>query len=281
MTTSYAAEHAAHLLVGGLPAERIHTHAAHCSRIYDYLLHGRDNYSVDREAAEDALVEFPRLPEVLAADRAFLGRAVRHLVREHGIDQLLDIGVSLPGVGDAAYSARGINPAVRIVAVDNDPIIVAHARARLTGTDPGATAVLHADLRDPETILCDADLHRVLDLSRPVGLLLVSVLHFLPDTDHPHRIVKHLMDGLCAGSFLALSHATADQEHDAATAAAQHYQTSQSPITLRPYRQIEGFLEDLDPVDPGLAQPPWWRPDSEPAEDPALNWGYAAVARKP
>jgi SAM-dependent methyltransferase len=273
-------ESAAYLLAGGQPADRIDTAAAHPARMYDYYLGGKDNYEADRFAAERILADFPQLREVARANRAFLHRAVRHLAAS-GITQFLDIGTGIPGSGDAAETARAINPATRIVAIDNDPIVAAHARARLTGQDPAATLVLEADVRNPAALLWRCGVDQVLDLGEPVALLMVSVLHFLTDADRPELVVKQLMQALAPGSYLVLSHATAQGDTAQALAAADEYRNTSTPITLRSPQRIAAFFGGLDLLDPGLVPQPWWRPDGQVTANPDANWGYGGVARKP
>jgi hypothetical protein len=248
--------------------------------MYDYYLGGRDNYEADRFAAERILAGFPQLRGVALANRAFLQRAVRHLANL-GVDQFLDLGTGIPGNGDAAETARAINPNARIVAVDNDPLVVTHARARLSGQDPGATLILEADIRDPEALLQHAGLDLILDPGRPIALLMVSVLHFLTDTDHPETVVKRLMQELAPGSYLVLSHATAEGETEQAMAAADEYQNTSAPITLRGPQRIAGFFDGLNLLEPGLVPQPWWRPDGPVTADPDMNWSYGGVAAKP
>jgi SAM-dependent methyltransferase len=266
-------------LSGGRAAARIDTGTAHPARMYDYYLGGRDNYEVDRFQAESILTDFPQLRPIAQANRAFLQRAVRHLA-EAGITQFLDIGTGIPSPGNASETARAINPDARMVFVDNDPIVLTHAQARLGGLDPRGTAVIEADLRTPKAILDDPALRTVLDLARPVGLLLVSVLHFLSDRDQPHLIVKELMDALAPGSCLVLSHATADTQQDKALTAAEQYRHTSAPITLRSPAQIAGFFDGLELLEPGVVKQPWWRPGCEVSEDPELNWGYGGVGVK-
>ena len=269
------------LLIAGRPAEQLDSSTAHPARMYDYYLGGRDNYLVDREAAEQVIAEFPQIRLIALANRAFLQRAVQLLVRS-GVRQFLDIGCGIPASNDATETARAIDPDARVVAIDNDPLVLTHAEALLPAANPQGTAVLEADLRRPETILQHPLLRGLLDLREPVGLLLVAVVHFLPDSDRPHMIVHTLMDALAPGSYLVLSHATADSQRDAATAAAEHYRHTRAPITLRTRAQITAFFDGLDLLEPGVVAQPWWRPDSDQvAADPRANWGYGAVARKP
>jgi hypothetical protein len=247
--------------------------------MYDYYLGGHDNYVADRDAAERILAGFPQLRQIALANRAFLQRAVRHLAGL-GVEQFLDIGTGIPGNGDAAETARAINPEARIVAVDNDPIVAAHARARLPSHNRAATLVLEADLRDPEALLSRCGPDPVLDLGEPVAVLMVSVLHFLADTDYPELVVRRLMQPLAPGSYLVLSHATTQGEHEQAQAAAEQYRDTSAPITLRSPQRIAGFFDGLHLLEPGVVAQPWWRPDAKVSANPDANWGHAGVAQK-
>lgn len=225
------------------------------------------------------LAGFPQLRQIARANRAFLQRAVRYLANL-GVSQFLDIGTGIPGNGDAAETARAINPGAHIVAVDNDPIVATHARARLTGQNPTATLVLEMDVRNPEALLNHSDLDQVLDLREPVAVLMVSVLHFLTDADHPELVVKQLMQALAPGSYLVLSHATAQGDTERALAAADEYQHTSAPITLRSPQRITGFFDGLHLLEPGVVPQPWWRPDTEVTDNPDANWGHGGVAEK-
>ena len=268
------------LLPVGWPAERIHTATAHPARVEDYLLAGKDNYQVDRDAAEEILAEFPQLRSIAVANRAFLRRAVHALVQD-GIEQFLDVGTRLPDHDHPADVIHALNPAARLVLVDNNPLVLTHATARLRGPHPEHTAVVEADLREPDTILGHPAVRAMFDLERPVGLLLGFVIHFLTDQEHPADQIRTLMAALAPGSALVLSHATAEGQSDLARAAAEQYHADGMPITLRTPAQITAFFNGLELLEPGVVAQPWWRPDAEPTEDPGLNWGYAGVARKP
>ena len=184
----------------------------HSARFWNYLLGGKDNYQVDREAAEQILVPIPSLRDTVRAERGFLIRAVRHLVTEAGIRQFLDIGTGLPTANNTHEVAQATEPQCRIVYVDNDPLVLAHARALLTSTPQGATDYLHADVRDPELILEHAA--RTLDFAQPVALMLLGILNFVPDDVEAHAVVDRLLSALPAGSYLVLSHPTAEVDGD-------------------------------------------------------------------
>ncbi|XVU22835.1 SAM-dependent methyltransferase [Actinoplanes sp. CA-054009] len=268
-------------------AERIdlHTDRPHPARVYDYLLGGKDNFAADREAAHRGLRANPdsRIPP--RENRLFLRRAVRFL-SEQGIDQFLDIGTGIPSAPSVHHVAQGINPHARVVYVDNDPIVLAHARALLTGDSRGRTSYLGADLRDVEAILGSATVRDTLDLDRPVGLLLIAVLHFIGDEDDPWGIVERLLAALPPGSCLALSHLTGDFRPEAWEQITEVYRRQGVTMRVRSRPEIERFLTGLEPVDPGLRVLPAWRPElGEPADDPAPSDAqvsvYGAVARKP
>src|ERR1051326_9170709 len=178
----------------------IDTSMAHSARIYDYYLGGQDNFPADRRTAERAAESWPAVRTAVRENRAFLGRAVRFLVAEAGIRQFLDIGTGLPSANNVHEVAQGLVPSCRVVYVDNDPIVLAHARALLTSSPEGKTAYIHADLREPEKILADPVTVATLDFSQPIALMLVAVLHFLTDADGPYQIVDTLLDALPAGS---------------------------------------------------------------------------------
>jgi hypothetical protein len=265
----------------GWPVDRIDTAHPHPARIEDYLLAGKDNYQIDRDAAEAVLADFPQMRQIAAANRAFLRRAVHTLVAD-GIEQFLDIGTGLPDHEHPAETIHALCPSARVVLADNNPLVLTHAAARLRGPQPQHTAVIEADLRAPAAILEHPALRAVLNLSRPVGLLLGFVVHYLADHDHPAAQIKTLLNALAPGSVLVLSHATAENQSDLAHAAAERYHDAGMPITLRSPDQIAGFFDGLEVLEPGVVAQPWWRPDDEqPTEDPGLNWGYGALARKP
>src|ERR1700719_4702836 len=201
----------------------IDTSKPHAARIYDYLLGGKDHFAVDRETAEKGIKLIPTGRTAARENRSFLGRAVRFLVAEAGIRQFLDIGTGLPSANNVHEVAQGLVPSCRVVYVDNDPIVLAHARALLTSSPEGKTAYIHADLREPERILSDPVTRATLDFSQPVGLMLVAVLHFVPDEAQPRRIVDTLLDALPSGSYLVASHATSEYYADHGAAAARVY----------------------------------------------------------
>ncbi|MEU6237185.1 SAM-dependent methyltransferase [Kitasatospora sp. NPDC047058] len=253
----------------------------HPARMYDYYLGGKDNFPADREAAERALAANPEFCSTALANRAFLYRAVRHVTRL-GLDQFLDIGTGIPTAGNTHEIAQSVDPRARVVYVDNDPIVLTHARALMAGTTVGRTTVLQADLRDPAGVLAAADAERLLDFDRPVALVLCAVLHFLRDEDRPDKVLRELLDALAPGSHLVLSHGTADfiptEVRDRVTGV---YDKATAPLVGRTRDQVRALLEGLDVLDPGVVTVPLWRPDSAPVPGADRVSMYGAVARKP
>ena len=251
---------------------------AHPARIYDYWLGGRDNYEADRVAAELAIQADPAIVPGVRANRAFLRRAVQYLAGEAGIRQFLDIGTGLPTADNTHEVAQAVAPESRIVYVDNDPIVMAHARALLDSTPQGATAYIQADARDPAAILREAA--QTLDVSQPVAVMLLMIMQYIPDAGGPRQIVSGLAHAVPPGSYLALSTVTRDIVADRITegAARLNRRMGTASITLRTREEIAGFFDGLDLVEPGLVHLPAWRAVSAPG-----NWmpAYAGVARKP
>ncbi|MFC9273211.1 SAM-dependent methyltransferase [Streptomyces zhihengii] len=251
------------------------------SRMYDYYLGGSHNFEVDREAARKAMEFMPGLPKIMQANRAFMRRAVGYAA-EQGITQFLDIGSGIPTFGNVHEVARGAVPDARVVYVDHDPVAVAHGRTLLEG-DP-ASAVLAADLRKPNQILDSHEVRDLLDLGRPVALLLVAVLHFLQDADDPGAAVAALRDELAPGSLLILTHASYEGvpvTAEAAGGAVGVYRDIRQPVAMRGREEIAAFFEGFEMVEPGLVPMPHWRPDG-PAEqeDPYAFSGFSGVGRK-
>jgi hypothetical protein len=259
----------------------IDTSVAQPARVYDYLLGGKDNFAADRAAGDEIIAAAPSAVTVARLNRAFLGRAIRFLVTDCGIRQFLDIGPGIPSAGNTHEVAQAIAPQARVMYVDNDPMVMAHARARLTGTTEGAVAYLDADLRDPDRILRAA--HQALDFRQPVALLILLVLDLIPDTDEPHQVVARLVDGLPGGSYLALTHPPSDIQPEGVAKLQQGLKAPVAPgasITVRSHDEVARFFSGLDIVPPGLVQVHQWRPESDVAPDrPTFVWG--AVARKP
>ena len=258
MTSDEAAAHGGSASKAKPPA--FDTSVAHQARVYDYLLGGKDNYASDRAATEAWLKIDPELPFTARANRAFLGRVVRYLTAEAGIRQFLDIGTGIPTAGNTHQVAQAIAPETRVVYVDYDPIVLAHARALLISDETGATEYIDADLRDTDTILAQAA--ELLDFSKPVAVTLLAILHAIPDADDPHAIVAKLLDAVPAGSYLVLSHAGADlldrgKQEELKDVADRMIQNQ---ITYRDREQVARFFDGTDLVAPGLVRVEEWRP---------------------
>ncbi|MFC5181695.1 SAM-dependent methyltransferase [Actinomadura harenae] len=249
------------------------------ARMYDYLLGGKDNLGVDRERAREAVGADPLFPRVVRENRAFLGRVARFLAEERGIDQFLDIGTGLPTNDNVHQIVQRINPDASVVYVDNDPVVLAHGRALLA--DNQRTTVIQADLRDPGAILAHPDVRRLLDLDRPVALLLLAILHFVPDAAEPHAILDELRDALPSGSYLAITHGSPDLRPDVVHRLEEIYSRTASPALARSHEDVLRFFGDFEMIDPGLVWVPWWRPEEEPADDSDLVWFLGGVGRKP
>jgi hypothetical protein len=264
----------------GFAASEIDTSTPHPARMYDALLGGKDNYAADREAVRHVLKAAPEARDSARANRAFLQRAVRFLVGEAGIRQIIDIGTGIPSAGNVYQVAGQIAPQTRVVYADNDPIVHVHANALLTGG--GTTGIVLADLREPEAILGHPKTRALIDFRQPVGLLLVAILHFITEAENPAQILGTLRDALPDGSYLVLSHATADLRPEAAQSAANVYDSATSTVTLRSKPEIAAFFDGWDMVEPGLVQVPLWRPDGKPPRPKELEkaWVYGGVGRR-
>ena len=250
----------------------------HIARIYDYWLGGKDNFEVDREAGRRAAEANPAMYEGVRGNRAFLARSVRYLAAEAGITQFLDLGTGIPAANNTHEVAHAVAPGSRVVYVDNDPIVLAHARALLTGVH-GETAYLDADITDTATLLeAAAD---TLNFSRPVGLMMIAVLHCVPDDDDPWGLVSELVAALPPGSYLALTHPGSDFHPEVTAAMLGRLNPMMAQkLTFRTREQVLRFFDGLDLVEPGMVRAPEWHPDSpEDAANPAEMWG--GVARKP
>jgi S-adenosyl methyltransferase len=253
------------------------TSVANQARMYDYLLGGKDNYAADRAATEALLKIYPEMALAARSNRAFLGRAVRYLAGEAGMRQFLDIGTGIPTAGNTHQVAQEIAPESRVVYVDYDPIVLSHARALLTSHPAGATNYIHADVRDTAAILTQA--RELLDFTRPVAVMLLAILHVIPDADDPHGIVAALMDALPSGSYLVISHPASDLLSREARDGLEDLsdRIMQQKVTSRSREQMARFFAGLDLVAPGLVRIGEWRQDPDPAGWPA---GWCAVGRK-
>ncbi|MBC6460805.1 SAM-dependent methyltransferase [Actinomadura sp. HBU206391] len=258
----------------------IDTASPSIARMYDYYLGGKDNYAVDRAAADKLLAVAPEIAEISRRNRAFLGRAVRFLA-EQGIRQFVDIGTGLPTQNNVHQVARTHAPDARVAYVDNDPIVLAHARALLA--DNAETIVAEADLLDPDSVLANPVIRRHIDFDRPVAILLIAILHFFADDDRPYEIVARLRDAIPAGSYLALSHVVSEDHPEAIDAAQDVYRSflKRSGDARRTRADVLEFFDGFELVDPGLVYVSRWRPDETddvPEADDA--WIVGGVARK-
>ena len=254
------------------------TTVAHIARVYDYWLGGKDNFAADRAAGDQAIKAFPNIPLSARANRAYQARVVRFLAGEAGIRQFLDIGTGIPTANHTHQVAQSVAPESRVVYVDNDPIVLSHARALLASHPAGATDYVDSDLRDPQKILDGAE--RLLDFSRPIAVMLMAILQHIGDEHDPYAIVATLMDAVPPGSYLSLSHPASDIDAEAmAKMAIVLNQMIAEKVTFRDRAAVSGFFIGLELVEPGLVQASKWRPASEiEAASPAALW--AGVARK-
>jgi SAM-dependent methyltransferase len=248
------------------------------ARIYDHWLGGGHNFAADREMSQKILSVVPHFRFAAQANRAFLFRAVRFLV-DAGIRQFLDLGSGIPTVGNVHEVAQKVAPESRVVYVDIDPVAAAHSQQLLAGNDR-ATAI-ERDVRDPQAILDDPQTRALLDLDQPVGLLMVAVLHYLPDADDPYAIVSRYRRALCPGSYVAIAHGTEDEQPAGTEEAQRLTRQTRTPLRLRGRAEIEPFFDGLELVEPGLVWAPLWRPD-DPAdldEHPQRSVNYVGLAR--
>jgi hypothetical protein len=254
------------------------TSVAHAARIYDYWLGGKDNFAADREAAEQAIAANPNIVRDARANRAFLARAVGYLTRNCGVRQFLDLGTGIPAADNTHEVAQAAAPETRVVYVDNDPIVLLHARALLASDPAGATDYIDSDVRDTEKILAAAA--RTLDFSEPIAVMLVLILHLIPDADDPHGVVARLMAAMPPGSYLTLTHPASDvgtAGHEMARRLNERLGPTRG--TLRDRQQVARFFTGLELAEPGIVQPQQWRPASPPVDADVILW--SGVARKP
>ena len=253
---------------------------AHPARIWNYWLGGKDNFDVDRVVGERLMSILPELVLSVRADRQFLARAVRYLVGQEGIRQFLDIGTGLPTADNTHQIAQRAAPESRIVYVDNDPLVLSFARALLTGTPQGACDYIHADVRDPGTIL--ARTAATLDLARPVAIMMLGILNFVLDSDEAQAIVRRFIDSVPSGSYLVISHPTAEVNPEAAKRLQQAWnQRGAVPVRMRTREEIAQFFDGLDLIEPGVVSCSRWRPESVGAGEIVDVAHFCGVARKP
>jgi hypothetical protein len=260
---------------------KLDTTVSHSARIWNYWLGGKDNFAVDREAGDKVAAMLPSIVVQARADRAFLGRAIRYLAGEAGIRQFLDIGTGLPTADNTHEVAQRVAPEARIVYADNDPLVLLHARALLTSSPEGVCDYVDGDLREPDKILDQAA--RTLDFTRPVGLMLLGIVHHIPDTDQAYSIVRRLTAALAPGSYLTINHSTSAVHGAAMEEAVAHWnRVGTPPMTLRTPQQIARFFEGVDLLEPGVVSCTRWRPDiSPPGGQPPEVDEFCGIARKP
>ena len=253
---------------------------AHTARVWNYWLGGKNNYSVDREVGDQIAAVLPDIVDAARAQRGFLVRAVRYLVAEAGIRQFLDIGTGLPTANNTHEVAQATVPECRIVYVDNDPLIMAHARALLTSTPEGVTDYLYADLRDPDTILQEAD--RTLDFTQPIALMLLGIVEHIVDSDKAHAIVSRLLDALPSGSYLALCDPTTEVRPEVMREAVRQWNNSATPpIKARSRQELIRFFDGLELLEPGVVSASLWRPEASTIGTPVEVFNFSGVGRKP
>ncbi|MBC6457867.1 SAM-dependent methyltransferase [Actinomadura sp. HBU206391] len=258
----------------GRARPKLDTSIAHPARVYDYWLGGKDNYAADREVAERVLAIVPEAPRSVRANRAFLKRAVR-LTAEAGVRQFLDIGSGLPTAENSHDIAQQVRPDAHVVYVDNDPIVLVHGNALLAGT--GSTTVVQSDARDPEAILGHPEVRRHIDFGQPVAVLLLGVLHFVPDDQDPYGIVARLAKAMVPGSHLILSHLTGDSDPENAKRFLESV-NREARAVVRTREEVQRFFDGFELLDPGVVPVDRWRPDGPDAMK--RFWLWAGVGRK-
>jgi hypothetical protein len=264
---------------GWVPPE-IDTSKANIARVYDYWLGGSHNFRADQDVARAMIAVDPNIRAMMRANRAFLGRAVRYLVREAGIRQFLDIGSGIPTERNVHEVAQMAAPGSRVVYVDNDEVAVAHSRLMLED-NPDAT-VIQADLREPDKILADPETQLLVDFTQPVALLLLAVLHFVPDQARPAQILASLREAVAPGSYLVICHSCRDVKPDTADSATAVYNSRvAAQLSVRTRDEIAALFDGFTLVEPGLVWIPEWRPDSpaDVPENPEQFWALVGVGR--
>jgi hypothetical protein len=254
---------------------------ANAARVYDYFLGGKDNFAADREAGDRVLEMAPEVRNTLRANRAFLGRVVRYLAADAGISQFIDLGTGLPTQENVHQVAQRANPAARVVYVDSDPVVLSHSRALLASND--VTTVIQADMRTPSDVLNHPELRALIDLTQPVAVLMLAVLHFVSDAEDPHTAIAAYRSAMAHGSYLALSLGTVDGVDPNKIVAAQKiYSTASAQLTYRDRPEIERLFDGFDLVEPGLVRLPDWRPVSDlqvRMESEGSEWMLGGVGR--
>jgi len=266
---------------GDHPAVDLRMDVPHSARVYDYLIGGKTNFEADRVAAEASVQAWPALPISMRTTRTFMERAVHEGAEDYKVRQFLDIGTGIPKSPNVHEIAQAVAPEARVGYVDNDPIVLTHARALMSSTAEGRTCYVDADFRDPESIIANPRLREVLDFSQPVALSLIAIVHFILDADDPQGIVRRFMDALVPGSYLALTVFTGDTDPVGVGGVSREYNARGIPLQVRDKREAEAFFEGYDLLDPGVALVHHWRPDAgaEPVRDQDIAM-YAGVALK-
>jgi len=266
----------------GRAANGIDTSTPNVARIYDYLLGGKDNFAVDRAAAQQLIANMPDTPGIVRDNRSFIGRAVRYLAGQAGIRQFVDLGGGLPTQLNVHEMVRRIAPDARVVYVDNDPVVLTHGQALLARGN--GVAMVCADLRAPADVLKQPEVGRLLDLAQPLAIVCTSVLHFVPDEDDPHRIIAEYRDRLASGSYLVISHGTSGTDEDPKDIvdnATNIYRQASAQLHLRSLAEITRFFDGFDLVDPGVVWMNEWRPDPAVPAAGQLTSFRAGLGRKP
>ncbi|GHF90621.1 hypothetical protein GCM10018790_79720 [Kitasatospora xanthocidica] len=263
------------------PSVDLRMDVPHSARVYDYLIGGKTNFEADRTAAHASVRAWPSLPISMRTTRSFMQRSVRHLAERYGVRQFLDIGTGIPTSPNVHEIAQAIVPGARVAYVDNDPIVLTHARALMSSTPEGRTCYVDADFRDPESIITDPRLREVLDLSQPVALSLIAIVHFVLDEDDPQGIVRRFMDALAPGSFLALTVFTGDTDPVGVGGVGREYNARGIPLQVRDKAEAEAFFDGYELLDPGVTLVHHWHPDADaaPVRDRDIAM-YAGVAIK-
>jgi O-methyltransferase involved in polyketide biosynthesis len=265
---------------GQLPPDELNTNVPHPARVWNYFLGGKDNFPADRAAGDQVLALMPEIVDSARADRAFLRRVVRYLAGEAGVRQFLDIGTGLPTADNTHEVAQAVAPESRIVYVDNDPIVLVHARALLTSGPAGVTDYVEADVRDTDKLLQAAA--RTLDFSQPVALMLLGILNFIVDNDEAHAIVNRLLDAVSSGSYLAVVHPTQEVHGEAMAETLRLWnQRGGAPIVDRSRQELAGFFDRLELLEPGVVSCSQWRPDPDDPSSQVEVAHFCGVGRKP
>ncbi|MFD0277694.1 SAM-dependent methyltransferase [Kitasatospora sp. NPDC127111] len=259
----------------------VDTRAPHSARVYDYWLGGKTNFPPDRAMGQAIEEAVPSVKAMARENRAFQGRAVRHLAERQGIRQFLDLGTGIPTSPNTHEIAEAVSPGTRVVYVDNDPIVLAHARALMVSTPASRTTYLHQDLGKPDELLADPALTSTLDLDQPVGLLMIAVLMLVADEDDPWGKVAALRDALPSGSCLALTHPTQDFDPESVAKVAEAARAGGMTLVPRTRDEVARFFDGWELIEPGVAPVMAWRPDGEPPADPYAAYYWGGVARKP